>query len=669
MCYCGSEHFYIFEPVELESRTLAIPVYFLTISDVVYAKCVLPKIKWLTPSHCEISIAPDLLFSHPDLFDTGIEEFKTGYPQIQRNNYLLSKSCCNKLFEVSEVSEKTPSTTTVTRLPNDWRRKAHGKIIRHVPITLYSNDTSGNLSKKWNKHISFYFSLSGLLFNLTNQQFNIHFLSTSNRAGVLEIGEQIVDELNEISLNGFEAYDTSISQPVLVNGLMLLFLGDSPMDAEITNTPIPGNCLNPCRMCSLSAPQKKLKPTSGYLQRFLHLDSNGYHMPNQPRQWIETIENTYKLWNLSYGIKRVYNVMQKAWGVVDSINQRFMAARKDKEGKKGFDKLLEEDSTRIFNPWLKLEGFDGCQDTPVEILHVVLLGVFKYMVGEYINNFDKKRREELSGRVQLFNTDLLNLPPASPKTLINYVGSLSGKDYKFFIQAAPFVFFKFMDPDQRELWLSLSILCSLIFQTNISQMDEYQVELKKHVDIFLRNLIKSNAQWINKPKFHMLLHLPESILCFGPASLFSTKKFKSFNSVLRKSSIHSNKQGPGKDIATSFSDYEALRFILCGSVFYNTKTGSISHSSPELLSIFSDNASIKQSMGYNDFIINSLISYPYKKNVLLPESKEVEVPKSLQTGYEGQKIEQVCKIQLNPHEVLQKGSFVLVFMISSRTES
>jgi hypothetical protein len=80
-------------------------------------------------------------------------------------------------------------------LPNPWRIKAHCRVIRHVPITLYSDDTSGNSSKQFNKHISFYFTLSGLPPNVSNQEYNCHFLSSSNIAGVLELSNQIVEEL------------------------------------------------------------------------------------------------------------------------------------------------------------------------------------------------------------------------------------------------------------------------------------------------------------------------------------------------------------------------------------------------------------------------------------------------------------------------------------------
>jgi hypothetical protein len=64
-----------------------------------------------------------------------------------------------------------------------------------MPITLYSDNTaSGNQSKKWNKHISYFFTLSGLPPSYTNQNYNCHFLSTSNSAGPMELVQPIVDE-------------------------------------------------------------------------------------------------------------------------------------------------------------------------------------------------------------------------------------------------------------------------------------------------------------------------------------------------------------------------------------------------------------------------------------------------------------------------------------------
>jgi hypothetical protein len=69
-----------------------------------------------------------------------------------------------------------------------------------MSITLYCDDTSGNQSKRWNKHVSFFFTLSGLAPQLTNQYFNCHYLTTSNSAGAMELARPIVADLMSVNL-------------------------------------------------------------------------------------------------------------------------------------------------------------------------------------------------------------------------------------------------------------------------------------------------------------------------------------------------------------------------------------------------------------------------------------------------------------------------------------
>jgi hypothetical protein len=97
----------------------------------------------------------------------------------------------------SEVKADNGSDISLSEilLPNPWRERSHGRIIRHVPLTLYADDSSGNQSKQWNKHISYYCTLSGLHPKLTNQEYHCHFLGTSNVAGVFELAEPIVKEM------------------------------------------------------------------------------------------------------------------------------------------------------------------------------------------------------------------------------------------------------------------------------------------------------------------------------------------------------------------------------------------------------------------------------------------------------------------------------------------
>jgi hypothetical protein len=119
---------------------------------------------------------------------------------------------------------KKVENSSAYSLPNPWRKKAAGRILRNVPITLYCDDTSGNKSKKWNKHISYYFTLSGLPPNISNQQFNCHFLCTSNTVGALELGEMVVAQLKYVHLFSFEIFAVLFGRSFSCVNLFVSFL-------------------------------------------------------------------------------------------------------------------------------------------------------------------------------------------------------------------------------------------------------------------------------------------------------------------------------------------------------------------------------------------------------------------------------------------------------------
>jgi hypothetical protein len=75
---------------------------------------------------------------------------------------------------------------------------------------------------------------------------------------------------------------------------------------------------------------------------------------------------------------------------------------------------------------------------------------------------------------------------------------------------------------------------------------------------------------VSKPKFHFLVHLLAYIRCFGPAIVFSTERYESFNSVFRLASIHSNRHAPSFDICTTFAIYDAIKHIFTGGYWYDS---------------------------------------------------------------------------------------------------
>jgi hypothetical protein len=84
------------------------------------------------------------------------------------------------------------------------------------------------------------------------------------------------------------------------------------------------------------------------------------------------------------------------------------------------------------------------QDTPVEILHVILLGFVKYLwrdlVQNQLNNKDDKKAL-LVTRLSSFNVSGLGISPLAGQTLVQYSGSLTGRDFRALAQAAPFIIY------------------------------------------------------------------------------------------------------------------------------------------------------------------------------------------------------------------------------------
>ena len=126
------------------------------------------------------------------------------------------------------------------------------------------------------------------------------------------------------------------------------------------------------------------------------------------------------------------------------------------------------------------KGVDPHQDTPVEVLHVILLGFIKYFWRDFIqnelgNNDDKKQL--LIQRVSSLDVAGLNISLLNGKTLVQYAGSLTGHDFHNIAQAAPFVIYDLVSPECYDAWISLSKLVPLIWQPEIEDIEKHIVSL------------------------------------------------------------------------------------------------------------------------------------------------------------------------------------------------
>ncbi|KAF8480670.1 hypothetical protein JB92DRAFT_3133082 [Gautieria morchelliformis] len=113
-----------------------------------------------------------------------------------------------------------------------------------------------------------------------------------------------------------------------------------------------------------------------------------------------------------------------------------------------------------------------------------------------------------------------------------------------------------------EAWVALGRLMPLVWQPVIPRVEEHLVDLDLAIHYFLDCTAKWTPWWFNKPKFHIVLHLTEHIRKFGPAILFATEQFESFNAMIRSKSVHSNRHAPSRDIAMAFAQGNWIRHLM-----------------------------------------------------------------------------------------------------------
>jgi len=73
-----------------------------------------------------------------------------------------------------------------SQMPNPERELANGCPIYVNLVELFDDDVSGNRTKSWNKHWNAYMTNWSLPRKLLNQEFHVHFISTSPHATVAE---------------------------------------------------------------------------------------------------------------------------------------------------------------------------------------------------------------------------------------------------------------------------------------------------------------------------------------------------------------------------------------------------------------------------------------------------------------------------------------------------
>ncbi|KAG9079135.1 hypothetical protein FS749_008794 [Ceratobasidium sp. UAMH 11750] len=359
--------------------------------------------------------------------DTHVElplsSFLLPFPEFLSEHERYNLPSPDIIFGVRSASHPDRLQPWTEPLENPWRKKASGKVVRSMPIQLFCDDTSGNTSKKWNKHNSFLFTLAGLPCEQAQIPYNVHFLATSNIASPLEMLEAITEQLGEARNDGIVTYDCELGEDVIAVPWVYALQGDNPMQSELCSHIGMGGKFF-CRVCHVRGKDKdRGKDDDGEIQRVAEFMQT---LPSLQQQEAIAQRGTFST---------IDDEASKT-GVKDKYFSLFLSVMKEQRDKQrgsssesGADflqKLRQHMPERLFNPALFIPDLDANQDTPVEILHVILLGIVKYFWRDAVAHQTTEGKEILKARIDSLDVTGLGLDPLRGTALVQYAKSLFG---------------------------------------------------------------------------------------------------------------------------------------------------------------------------------------------------------------------------------------------------
>ncbi|CDO77550.1 hypothetical protein BN946_scf184912.g49 [Trametes cinnabarina] len=493
--------------------------------------------------------------------------------------------------EAGRVVFAPDSADFASKMLHPDRAVAEGLEVECPPIIVFIDDVSGNSSKQWNVHYSCYMSNGSLPHAELEQEVNVQFVATSPHASPMELIKGICDELRGSGVcKPFTVWDAVKERCVLIRPWILFLPGDNPMQAELcSHIGLKGNHF--CRSCHVGGDKVYKASDEGYAS---------LTAPGPTRTVAETREAVMsQLMAATHaGAEKRLKQQISSSGVKDSFAMPTMnyliakgkllrkatttrkALSPEEVNKALFADLMEKKETSpLVNPLLDMPGLDVHLDTPVEPLHTHLLGVVKYFWAQTVWVLEKQSCfGEFQTRLMSISRTGLKIPNIMAEYMCKYRGGLIGKHFKTISQVISFAVRGLVDDELQRAWGAIGRLTVLIWEAEISNMPDFLVHAPANPSSLSPGLLTE------KNKFHILLHLPDHIERFGPALLFSTERYESFNHVFRLCSIHSNRQAPSRDIASAFANQARCRHILTGGYWYDKARKQWVHAGAAVLS-------------------------------------------------------------------------------------
>ncbi|KAF7368224.1 hypothetical protein MVEN_00142300 [Mycena venus] len=526
----GHRHFYVNELARRRDGSFIIPLCWVLFKGEMHADAMIVTVDGDGIAHVDTT---EILIRAADLVDNYLDlEFKKLLP--------------------SAWDEPSSAAEYPSKMPNPLRKLANGRPMYTSFVDLFFDDVSGNRSKSWNKHYNCYCTHRNLPRRILQQEFHTHFVTTSPHASSSEQFEGIKSHIESTHTDPIPVYDQSTEQEAAVRVFVNTGPSDNPMGSEMTgHIGAKGNRF--CRKCKVGGCGEHKRTDVGFHSMF---------EAGIPRSAAETLTELHEQVELAcLGVKAAVEARQTDTGIKDSytnywINDLLQRSRELKKADPNLDSAqivqqlkdwVKQNESTIYNPFLSLKGFDVSQDTPIEILHTILLGIVKYAWHSTHTSWTPAKKMTYTLRLQATNTTGLSIPSIRANYIMKFANSMIGRQFKQVAQTCIFHMHDLTDGLQFMVWKAMGELMPLLWYPEIDNMDQYLADVETAIsnvlDIFAA---LDPTKILAKNKLHILTHAKADIL----------------------------RHAPSRDIAHQLAHQEGLKHRLTGGWWLSSSTGN-----------------------------------------------------------------------------------------------